>query len=314
MEIVYVICSDHPFPSGGIMKLYQFVDILNLNGIPSFVVHKKKGFRINWFINSTQIIDYQSIIVKKDDILILPEGYAASIPNLYPGIRKIIYNQNSFNTLRPFYDDPRAASIAYNHPDVVQILVVSNYDLIALEMMFPGNNKSLIHTSINEKLFHYHPHKTKTIAVMPRKMWDDFSYLHSLLKLKDEINGYTFNVINDLTLEETAKVLKESSIFLSFSHKESFGLPPAEAMACGCIVIGYHGQGGKEFFRNTISYPIEQSDIPGYAKRIINVVNKFEEDPEKMNWMGQKASAFILENYSTSQQQSAILEMIRKFI
>jgi hypothetical protein len=27
-----------------------------------------------------------------------------------------------------------------------------------------------------------------------------------------------------------------------------FRFPPAEAMLCGCVVVGYHGKGGQEYF------------------------------------------------------------------
>ena len=35
---------------------------------------------------------------------------------------------------------------------------------------------------------------------------------------------------------------------LAFGHPEGFGLPLAEAAACGCALIGYTGLGGREIF------------------------------------------------------------------
>ena len=52
-----------------------------------------------------------------------------------------------------------------------------------------------------------------------------------------------------------ADILRESQVFLSFGHPEGFGLPPAEALACGCLVIGYHGGGGREYFGPAGAYP-----------------------------------------------------------
>jgi glycosyltransferase involved in cell wall biosynthesis len=42
--------------------------------------------------------------------------------------------------------------------------------------------------------------------------------------------------------------LKESLLFLSFVNGEGLGLLAVEAMSCGCVVVGYDGMGGKEFF------------------------------------------------------------------
>jgi hypothetical protein len=38
-------------------------------------------------------------------------------------------------------------------------------------------------------------------------------------------------------------------LFVNLDYQEGFGLPSAEAMASACTVIGYHGMGGKEFYR-----------------------------------------------------------------
>ena len=48
---------------------------------------------------------------------------------------------------------------------------------------------------------------------------------------------------------EVIKLLQGCALFLSFGHPEGFGLPVAEAMACGCAVIGYSGLGGRELFQ-----------------------------------------------------------------
>jgi glycosyltransferase involved in cell wall biosynthesis len=47
-----------------------------------------------------------------------------------------------------------------------------------------------------------------------------------------------------------AAVLKRTDVFVPISAKEAFGLPPLEAMAAGCAVVGYPGDGGFEFMRH----------------------------------------------------------------
>ena len=46
--------------------------------------------------------------------------------------------------------------------------------------------------------------------------------------------------------EEVAGALQDLDI-LSCGHPEGFGLPLAEAIACGCLVVGYHGLAGRDF-------------------------------------------------------------------
>lgn len=311
---VYVLCPDLNSPFGGVMKLYELVDTLNANGIKSFIVHEDKNLAIDWFSHSTPIIDFKSLKVSTDDLLIIPEVFGSQILDFYPGVRKIIFNQNSFYTLLPFNWDLELAKKVYLHQDIVQVMVVSEYDFNFFSWLFPGIRLSRITLGINDKLFHYHPHKKKIIAVMPRKVIDDYNQLIQLLLLKDDLDGYIIKIIDQVSLEECAEILREAAIFLSFSNKESFGLPPAEAMACGCVVVGYHGQGGKEFFRKDLTHVIEQSDIISYAKSVMDVIEKFKTNPLEIQETGKKASQFILDKYSLVNQERSILDVIKQFI
>ena len=56
-------------------------------------------------------------------------------------------------------------------------------------------------------------------------------------------------------------LMKKSLIFLSFGHPEGFGLPVAEALACGCAVVGYSGLGGRELFAIAAKYGVGL-DVP----------------------------------------------------
>ncbi|MDJ0522024.1 MAG: glycosyltransferase [Planctomycetota bacterium] len=60
----------------------------------------------------------------------------------------------------------------------------------------------------------------------------------------------SLTVIDGLSEAEVAQVLKETDTFVAISAKEAFGLPPLEAMAAGCAVLGYPGDGGFEFMRH----------------------------------------------------------------
>src|ERR1700722_4905893 len=93
---VFVLCPDHDAPSGGIRKLYRHVDVLASHDISAFVHHKRPGFRCSWFANTTPIVYAGAANVTLADYVVVPEIYGLKLPSLFPGIRKVIFNQNTY--------------------------------------------------------------------------------------------------------------------------------------------------------------------------------------------------------------------------
>ena len=85
---------------------------------------------------------------------------------------------------------------------------------------------------------------------MPRKNSEHSRIVLNLIQnqawFKD--SGWSFTPIVNKTHKDVAKLLADSSLFLSFGYPEGFGLPLAEAVVSGCSVVGYDGIGGTEIF------------------------------------------------------------------
>jgi glycosyltransferase involved in cell wall biosynthesis len=77
---------------------------------------------------------------------------------------------------------------------------------------------------------------------------------------------------------EVAQRLGESAIFLSLSRLEGVGLPPLEAMASGCLVVGFTGGGGAEFARDDNGFWCSPDDLVGAADALARAVAVFEGD------------------------------------
>ena len=73
-------------------------------------------------------------------------------------------------------------------------------------------------------------------------------------------------------------LLDESSIFLSFSELEGFGLPPVEAALSGNFVIGYTGNAGAEYFSNPNFNAVPAGNIHRYTEIIINYIRLLEDN------------------------------------
>ena len=101
---------------------------------------------------------------------------------------------------------------------------------------------------------------------------------------------------------------EKSKIYISLSDEEGFGLSAAEAMAMGCVVIGYHGQGAKEYFKEEFSYRVEQGDVIDICKKVEEVIELIENRNEEYLSKVKKAREFILANYSKEQQEKSVVE------
>jgi glycosyltransferase involved in cell wall biosynthesis len=111
-----------------------------------------------------------------------------------------------------------------------------------------------------------------------------------------------------------AEILRESAIFMSFGHPEGFGLPPAEAMAAGCIVVGYHGNGGREFFTTQHGFPIEVGDILGYAQTMERALEEYDRDPARLMRMAEDARRLVRDVYSAETEKNSIVECWEKIL
>ena len=336
---IYFICPDNKEPVGGIKQLYRQVDILNDNGFNAYIVHKRKWFRHKWFENKTKIINsrfifeeidillgrklqtFKSFFKKKvnnldsNGILVIPEIYGPNIINLLKGTGKVVFNQNCYYTFNNFDLNTFNNNNIYNNPDLLGVIVVSENSKKYLEYTFPKSPIHRIHLGINTSKFIYNKaSKKKQIAFMPRKLEDDIIQIINILKIKNNIKNWDFVSINNKSEEEVAKILNESLIFLSLNHKEGFGLPPAEAMASGCIVIGYAGQGGEEYFNPNFSIKIDEGNIIQFVEKVEEITLKYEKNDFGVIKMPQYANDYILNNYNLKKEEESIVSTWKKIL
>ena len=319
---IYILCPDMKQSCGGVKQLYRHVDVLNKHGFDAFILHSKKGFRCTWFHNDTRIV-YKKYFLKsgifsklvtssgvkinKNDYLCIPEAYGVNIKNVKEKAKKVILNQNPFYAFNGYSRNNRAVKIPYNNENVVATIVFSEHNLSYMRYIFPRIELCRVHYGFDPKLFNNNLRKKKQIAFMSRKLTNDVTQLVNILKARGTLKDFKLVEINNAKEEKVAEILRESLIFLSFSHREGFGMPSAEAMASGCIVIGYDGEGGKEFFKDDFCYPIREGDLIDFARTIEKVIEEYEDNKENFSKKSRKASEFILKNYSLEIEERDIV-------
>lgn len=309
---VHYLCPHVDRPTGGIRAIYRHVDLLNAAGIPATVVHAPDGFSCTWFDHDTRIIGARSVALARQDVLVVPEWYGPCLGALPVGPRIVVFNQNAYRTFAGL-DDTAAAGAPYRGvPGLEEILVVSRDNADYLRFAFPELPVSLVRNAIDPALFHPADRSPgRRIAWMPRKRADDARQVLRLLAGHGSLEGWEVVPIEHRTEAETADLLRSCVIFLSFSAQEGFGLPPAEAMACGCYVVGFPGLGGREYFDPAFSSPIEEGDVLAYARETATLLRS---DPAMLTERARSASAHVLSRYSLDRQREDLLAFFSRLL
>lgn len=342
---LYYLCPDYDSHAGGVRVIYRHVDLLRRNGYEAFVVHERRGFRDTWFESDTPVLAWsrqrhrvhnsipsrsirsirQSVSrfspetpplhldgppcfeIEPTDVVVIPEVFGPNLAKIAPGVPKVVFAQNAYAAFFRYPADPRAAVPAYQHPEVIATLAISDDTRRVIEYTFPRLKTYRVRHSLDPGHFRFEQNKVKQIAYMPRKGADDGRQVLTMLASRGSIDGYRIQPIKDLDEAGVAACLRESRIFLSLGQHEGLPLPPVEAMACGAIVVGYDGFGGREYFLPEFSFPVPAGNLLEYAETLERVIALEKERPEELRERASQAAAFVSANYSPAREEEELL-------
>lgn len=312
----WFITPDWNRPSGGIRKQYRSVDVLNASGIAAAIVHHSRGFRCDWFINQTHIVAAPDITVSSSDVIVVPEIYGSSICDLPTGIRQVILNQNAYITLDSILSGiPNSDAPYLANPDLVAVAAVSAQNAKLLSYMFKGVLVHRIRWALDPAV--YFPPQAqpgRRIAFMPRRRSKEAAHLLSLLRFRDALKGWEIVEIAGCSEWDAAELMRSCRVFLSLGEREGLGLPPLEAIACGCLVVGFTGYAGAEFFQLPYATQIEDGDIGAFAPAVEELMRWTEKDPLAAKHAALNGSRHVLHVYSPEAEQLDLADFFRPLL
>jgi hypothetical protein len=256
----------------------------------------------------------KNIVVNPNDIIVFPEIYGPNITEVLIGNKKVIYNQGAYQTFFHHDLNLQHKSTPYLNEEVIATIVNSENAKEYINYVFPNMEVQRVRYGIDSNNFYLSENKKKKIGFMPRRLRVDLVQVINILKFRGILDDWELVEIDNMNEQEVANNLRNCAFFLSFSINEGFGMPPAEAMACGCIVVGYAGKGGKEFFNEDFCYPIEDRDVISFAKTLEKVISEYEFDNKPFIGKGRKASDFILSEYSMEMEVKTIVDCWNKIL
>ena len=247
MNRIFYECRDVIAPSGGVRRLYRHVEILNKNGFSAYIVHHLPGFKPVWFETNAPITYWtEQLKLDCDDVLVIPEGHTDVIIRTSGAKYKrvvIALNWANIYAHMPIGHD-------WRHFGIEHVIAGSRYEHeFILRSM--GLKSTVIVSGVDLTLFQPSRDKKLQIAYMPRKNERWFHLIAAAFRSQcPEYGDVPFVPIDNLAHRDVARVMAESAIFLATGFPEGLARPPLEAMACGCLVVGFAGRGSLEYMEH----------------------------------------------------------------
>ena len=284
-------------PIGGAKQMHRFAEALMSCGRQSTLIQERADFHPGWFrskVNTISLTDWhqRSDLDPRKDMVVLPETFIPALHRYRPGLPKLIFNQNgsySFGLKNGdgFPDTAEAVLKLYRHSDLAHVICVSQHDEQLLKQGFRlGSHRvSRLINAIETDVFRPGvSNKKHVLSFMPRKNSRDAAIVAALLHSQPWFAGWSLEPIQGLPQVEVARKLQNSIGFLSFGHPEGFGLPLAEAAACGCALIGYSGLGGREIMTMAstqgVGWEVDYGDWQGFLDGTEALIHAVQERPQ----------------------------------
>jgi hypothetical protein len=281
--MIRFMAPDLPSPSGGIKVIYNYVEHLVALGYDARVWHGTPGFAYDhdaW--DSTAPVDTgRHLAFEPGDMLVIPEtggskwgnlARDAPIVVLCQGMDFVFANDDFLDDLPGGYP---------GRPRAVATIAVSEAIATFLERACtPGFPVYRVPVEIEES-FRPLP-KERRIALMPRRRREDLLGAVHLIRRSGRLAGWELVLIDGMTQAEVAEELGHAARFLFGAEREGFGLPGAEAMAAGCYVVGFTGDGAKEYMLPDCCSVVPDSDVVAMADYTLAAMDQFDHDRDAL--------------------------------
>lgn len=256
-------------PTGGVKIIYQHCDLLTEAGYDARPVHLG-DFAVDWFDHRCQPLTGPEARrrARPDDILVVPERIPeAAAP--YPCRTKLAFVQNG-----GLVDDALGGK-RYEDFGFTGVLCCSPHvsEFMATRTSLPRHT---VTNGIRLDLFTPapEPRRPNTVLYLKRKSSWRLGP-EAIRRLPDDVRGGISIIEAPGTCAEAEMVrfYQEADIFMALGFPEGFALPPLEAMACGCAVVGFAGGGGLTHMHDgETALVVRDGDVDGLAQALARLV------------------------------------------
>ena len=282
MSRIFYFCPDFPQPSGGVKTLYRHVARLCQMGFDAFIVHQRSGFQLHWHgIDAPLVYLEERPQFTPQDVWVLPEVMAdfARQTKHFPGQRVVLVL-----SWAPAYSRLRSGE---TWPDLGISHVLTKSPLVRDWLRWSMDAAvTLIPEFVDPARYFYEPaQKQPQISYMTRKDNSGELLRGILTRRGAPFDAFMWQPLRELDEADYAAHLRQSALFLPTTTQEAMHVSVLDAMACGCLVVGYSGIGGADYMigsgdkQNCIL--VDNGNLPALGQRLAEVLTVYHADPQQ---------------------------------
>ena len=281
MSRILYFCPDFPQPSGGIKTLYRHVQTLVGTGFDAWIVHQKRPFQVTWHgYDAPTLWLSERPRFTPQDVLVIPEVMPQVMQQTarFSGERIVI----ALSWSPTYWNLPAGQT----WPSYGIHRVMTKSPLIEAYLRWSmGIEATLISEYVTPDRYFYSAEvKRPKISYLTRKE-RSAAWLHQVLVARGEpFTGFEWMPLRELSEDEYARHLRETAVYVTTNMQEGMNSSVLEAMACGCLVVGYSGVGGNVYMepegttQNCIL--VENGNVPALGQRLEGVLRELAADPK----------------------------------
>lgn len=276
---IVFLCPSTNIPWGGVKVIYKQATLINeMKGpLAASVLHPlKPEFNCTWFDHGATTRKNLELD-QTNDFVMIPEFWVVPHARLLHdmGVRYGIYVQNGYIIGLSSGNNGEERDAAYHNAALILAISDDTEECVKMAFTECASRVHRVHFSVNPDRFIPNSHKENIICYMPRKL-KNHSQLVTFFLGKKIPPHWRIEGIDGLSEDDVAAILGKSKIFLSFNELEGCGLPPIEAALSGCHVIGYTGEGAKEYWDTEIFTEIYSGDIRAFVKAVLSKIDEID--------------------------------------